>query len=291
MMLKYALFLGCLIPNRYPQIEAASRFSFRKLGVDVEDMEGVGCCPDPVGIRSIDERTWLLLAARNLCIGEEMGKNILTLCSGCYETLNSVNVMLKAREELRSDVNSELAKIGKKFKGEIEVRNLLQALEDDVGVENIRRLTVRPLNGLRVASHYGCHLTKPSSLARFDDPEKPSVLDRLISAVGAESVPYLNKLDCCGVGLSSIDSDTSTKILEKKLTDIQNAKAECMALVCPFCYGRYDLGQVQLARQRGVRFEIPVLYYSQLLAYALGAEPDSIGLQFNYVRPKMLLDR
>ncbi len=290
-MLKYSLFLGCLIPNRYPQIEAASRFAFKKMGVDVEDMEGVGCCPDPVGIRSIDERSWLLLAARNLCVGEELGKNILTLCSGCYETLNSVNVMLKAKEELRSDVNRELAKIGKKFKGEMEVRNLLQALEIDVGVENIRKRAVKPLKGLRVASHYGCHLTKPSSIARFDDPEKPSVLDRLISALGAESVPYLNKLDCCGVGLSSIDSDASTKILEKKLTDIQNAKADCMALVCPFCYGRYDLGQVQLARQQSVRFGIPILYYSQLLAYALGGEPDSIGLQFNYVRPKMLLDR
>ena len=101
-MVKYALYPGCLVSNRYPNLELAVRKIAESLDVHLEDMQGTSCCPEPQGIQSTDKRTWMTLAARNIVIAEEMGKDILTLCNGCFETLKSVNVRLKRHPELKT---------------------------------------------------------------------------------------------------------------------------------------------------------------------------------------------
>ena len=114
-LVDYALYPGCLVSNRYPHLELAVRKIAETLGVSLEDMQGTSCCPEPQGIQSTDKRTWMTLAARNIAIAEEMGKDILTLCNGCFETLKSVNVRLKRHPELMEDVNQTLAAIDKEY--------------------------------------------------------------------------------------------------------------------------------------------------------------------------------
>lgn len=282
--MKFALFLGCLIPNRYPEIEAATRKVLPKLGVELVDMEGASCCPAPGVIRSFDTKVWLLTAARNLAIAEKLGLDVITLCNGCYGSLKEANYILKNDEKRREEINRILAEINYNFSGNVEVKHLTEVLYFDVGVEAIRNL-VKTKIPVKAAVFYGCHLLKPSKLRPWQSAEKPTFLDELVEALGAKSVSYRDKIACCGAGggLRSGILDISLSILRERLQSIKEAGAECIVDVCPFCHLQFDAGQQQIAQKWGVAFDIPVIYYTQLLGLGLGFHPNELGLSSNVI--------
>lgn len=288
--MSYAFFPGCMIQMRLPYMETAARKSLEALGIELLDMPNASCCGDPIAFQSLDRETWLAIAARNLCIAEEMGKDILTLCSGCYETLKTANVTLKREGSLREEVNEVLSEVGREFKGSIEVKNLLEVLQG-VGAEKIRDLVVRPLRDLRVATHYGCHLVRPSDILNFDDPMRPVTFDRFIELTGADSVPYLKKMLCCGAGLRMIDAKKALSLVEMKLGYIEEAGADCMALLCPYCMLQYDVTQRMIKRGDGGRFRIPVLYYPELLCLSMGVKPEELGLRLHRISVEPVLKK
>ncbi len=161
--MKYAFFLGCLIPAREPNYENSVRKIAPELGIELVEMEGANCCA-PFSIQSVDYTSWLALAARNLCIAEEMGLNILTLCNDCYESLLMTNTILKEDKETRKKVNEILADVGLEFKGKTDVKIFSDVLYEDVGLEKVKNAVKEPFNGLRVAVQPGCHLTKPKRI-------------------------------------------------------------------------------------------------------------------------------
>lgn len=192
-MTGYALFLGCTIPARQPNYELSARKALAKLGIELVDLANMTCCAPPP-VQSIDLETGLSMAAYNICLAEEADLNMVTLCTGCFESLAMTNAMLKENEKLREKVNRILSKAGKEFQGSKEVKHYLQVLKDDVGVEHIKQSVSKPLGNLKVASFSGCHLLRPSELLKFDDPERPRIFDDLIEALGAKSIEYRNKL-------------------------------------------------------------------------------------------------
>ncbi|MBS7637291.1 CoB--CoM heterodisulfide reductase subunit B [Candidatus Bathyarchaeota archaeon] len=288
--MRYAFFLGCMIPLRLPHIERATRMALEAVGVELLDMEGASCCGEPISIQSLDREAWIALAARNLCIAEEMKADILTICSGCYETLKTANVSMKRETSLRERINEKLSAIGKEFRGTIEVKNIIEVL-GEVGEERIKAHLKRPLKGIRVAAHPGCHLLRPSEIIQFDDPMRPVLLDRLIRLLGAESIQYPKKMLCCGAGLRLVDLEKANKLVEMKLSLIESAETDCIVLVCPYCMIQYDLTQRMIKREDKAPFNIPVLYYSELLSLALGFSPSEIGLRFHRTSVEPLLKK
>lgn len=278
--MKFALFLGCVIPNRYPEIEASARKVLPKLGIEIVDMEGASCCPAPGVIRSFDTKIWLVTAARNLAIAEKLGLNILTLCNGCYASLKEANSILKKDSEKREETNKILNEISFNFKGDIEVKHLAEVLYFDVGVETIKN-AVKVNVPVRAAVFYGCHLLKPSELRPWQSYEKPTFLDELVEALGAKSVPYKDKMMCCGAGggLRSSFLDVSLSILRERLQSIKDAEASCIVNVCPFCHLQFDVGQQQISQKWNIAFNIPVIYYTQLAGLALGFKHQELGLK------------
>ena len=133
--MKYAFYLGCIVPNRYPNIEKATRVTLPRLGIELDELEGASCCPAPGVIKSFDRLTWLLLSARNLCIAEEMGLDILTLCNGCYATLKEANTILTGNEKEKRKINEMLSTIGRKFNGSIKVKHVGEVLYREVGLD------------------------------------------------------------------------------------------------------------------------------------------------------------
>jgi heterodisulfide reductase subunit B len=289
--MKLALYLGCVIPNRYPGIEAATRKVLPKLGVELVDMEGASCCPAPGVIRSFDRKIWLLTAARNLSIAEEMGLDVITLCNGCYASLKEADHILKIDDEERNYVNAELAEIGRNFKGSINVKHLAEALYFNVGVEDIKKTVKRKIQA-KAAVFYGCHLLKPSELRPWDSVDRPTFLDEMVEALGAESVPYRNKMMCCGAGggVRSGFLEISLDIVQERLQSMKEAGAECIVNVCPFCHLQFDLGQRQITQKRGENFNIPVIYYTQLLGLAMGFNIEELGLNMNATECKNLVN-
>jgi heterodisulfide reductase subunit B len=288
--MEYALFLGCMTPIRMPYMESSARAVLERFGVELVEMPGTGCCPDP-SLKSIDQTTWTSLAARNLTIAEEMGLNVLTLCNGCFETLKTVNVSLKGDEGLRATVNERLGRVGREYGGSIEVRHLVEVLTNDIGFEKISDAVERPLEGLRVAAHYGCHLLRPNSYLEVDDPVRPVLLDRLIELTGATSVPYYKSNLCCGAGTSLADSDTVKELVRYKLGWVKRAGADCMSVVCPYCMFQYDVIQRLVRDDAGDRFITPVLYYPEILLLALGVEPEELALDMHRTSVQGVIDK
>ncbi len=288
---KYAMFLGCLIPHRLPQMEAVARKVLNNLGIGLVEMPDASCCPDPVGIQAFDYGTWLILAARNLSIAEGLKLDVMTPCSGCYETLKVANTVLKGNAGLRESANRVLSGIGRKFNGGIEVRHLVEVLYKDVGPIKILKSVKRPLKGLRVAVHYGCHLLRPSEVMRFDDPERPVALDELVTAIGAESVSYARRMLCCGGGLRSIDSKVALAIVREKLVNVKRAGADCIVVVCPTCMLQYDMSQPLVQRAYSDDYSIPVFYYPELLDLAMGTKPGEMDFSFHRVNVAPIVDK
>ena len=284
-MKKLSLFLGCIVPNRYPGIEKATKLCLQKLGVDACDLPGASCCPAPGVFKSFDKATWLALASRNIVLSERMERDILTVCNGCYGSLADANMELKKDPEIRASTNSCLKGIGMEFKGTIEVRHIIEFLYKEFGTEKVRDYIERPLD-LKVALHYGCHLIKPSKDRNLGETESPIFFDELVEATGAKSLDYTDKMMCCGAGggVRSGHIAASLQMLERKLACIRRAGVDCIVNACPFCHLQFDRGQLAVNEKFGTDYSIPVLHYSQLLGLALGFSPDELGIEQNAVQ-------
>jgi len=280
--MKYAFFIGCTTLARLWPYEVSSRKVADHLGIDLLDMPGSGCCGTTY-LEALDHLTGLALAARNICIAEEIGADIITVCNGCTEVLTKANKELKSDPELRIKVNEVLAETGKEFKGTVEVKHFVRVLKEDVGLDNISEMITNPLDGLSVGAHYGCHILKPSDVMEFDDPEVPTTLDELIDLTGAKSVLYLNKLECCTGPIMGIREDVTWSVgLEKVNTVKENA--EVMVTCCPFCFLTYE--RCQLMEETPP--EVPVIHYPQFLGLAMGLSYDELGLDNNEIDPSVV---
>ena len=289
-MTSYALFLGCTIPARKPNYELSARKALAKLGIELVDLANMTCCCPPP-IQSIDLETSLVVAAYNICLAEEADMNIITLCSGCFESLAMANAMLKADEQLKVKINKILSKAGKEFQGNKEVKHFLQVLMDDVGLKRLKQSVSKPLSNLKVAAFYGCHALRPSELLKLDDPERPSLLENLIETLGAESLEYRNKLKCCGGLLRGYSDDLALNLAREKLVNTTKAGADCIATLCPFCFVALDIGQIQVKAKFQETYDMPVLHYSELLALALGIDPKELALQTHKIKTDKVLDK
>ena len=263
--MEIAYFLGCIMNNRYPGVEKATRKLFEALDIELKDMEGASCCPAPGVFGSFDEETWATIAARNLTIAEDMGADIMTECNGCFGSLFECNHMLKEDEDKKAKINANLAEVGREFKGTTNVKHFAQILRDDVGFEKLASLIEKPLD-LNVAVHYGCHFLKPTETIGIEDnAEDPSILDDLVEITGAKSVDYKDKMMCCGAGggLRSRDLDVA-------------AGVDAIVNVCPFCHLQFDQGQVEVNEKYGTDFALPVFHLAQLYGLAMGLSPEEL---------------
>jgi len=287
-LVKYAFFLGCLIPAREPQYESSVRKIAPELGIELVEMEGANCCA-PFSIQSMDYASWLSLAARNLCIAEQMGLNVLTLCNDCYESLLATNTILKENRELRDGVNAVLADAGLEFKGKTDVKVFSDALYEDVGVERVKDTVKKPFSGLRVAVQPGCHLTKPKRM-HFGQRTGITALDELVQATGAVSVPYERKEACCGGPLRGINDEVALSVAKQKLDSMKAAGVDGIVTVCPFCYLEMDMGQIEIKRHSHQEYDLPVVSFAELLRLAMGMKLEDWEVKAHRIPITKILD-
>ncbi len=285
--MKVAPFFGCMIPIKYPQMEAAFRRTMPNLGVELVDIDGFTCCPDPIYFKTKGVLDWLTIAARNLCVAEEAGLDLVTLCSGCTATLKEAKFLLAEDEDLKERVNERLMRVGKEYQGTVKVEHAVVVIRDELGIERVTESVVKPLDGIKVAIHYGCHLLKPSQIMHVDDADYPSILENLIAAIGATPVGHDRKLLCCGKGC--LDGDMPVEMVFDIFTSIRDSGADCMGLICPTCFSSFDLGQIVVGRKKNTKFDIPVIYYFQLLGLAQGLAPEEVGLNLHKVKADRIL--
>jgi heterodisulfide reductase subunit B len=294
-MKEFALFPGCLIPERVPSYEVSLRKTAEILGVKfVEPTEDAWTCCAPVGIVSLDHFTSLSIGARNLAVVEEMGLDtMVTPCNGCFEGLDRTASILSQEPETLAKVNEVLAEVDKEYKGTVNVRQLAEIYHDEelVGVNKIKENIVKPLDNLRVGIRPGCHLFRPIEVIGIDYSERYFFLDDLINATGAESVYYKHRLRCCGGLLRNVSDNLTEGMLRERLVELREAEVDCVVTVCPLCFLQFDLGQKLVERKFKETFNIPTLTYSELLGLGMGLSAEELGLQTHRIKASNLLKK
>ncbi len=213
------------------------------------------------------------MGARNLTLAEAEGKDIISLCNGCFQTLKLVNKELSHDEHEKEKINKILGAVGKEFKGTINVKHFVEVLHE-IGAEKIKEAITNELSGLKVACHTGCHYNRPSEIVQTDDPLKPVKLREIVAATGATPVDYDQEVLCCGSGVGNTEEEPAMQILSNKLSSAMNAGAEAIIVNCPACFQQFDTNQKKAEKQSGKTFGLPVLYITELLALAFGMKPD-----------------
>lgn len=281
--MKYAYFPGCVTPLRENAYEVSARRVIEKFGIELVELDGASCCG--FFLDAVDHLSSSVLAARNLSLAEEIGRDLLTLCPTCSGHLTRVKKEFLEDQKFRSSISAVLGKINRKLERSSEVKHIARVLVDDIGVERLRGSVVKPLRQLRVAPHHGCHIMKPSDQILFDNPENPKLLDSLIEATGAKCVDYLEKKLCCGAPLMGVNEALSLRVLEEKMRSIHDVEPDAIVTICPFCHTHFDLNQMRIegGREETGGRALPVLHYTQILGLAQGYEPDELGLYENRV--------
>ena len=292
-MSEYALFLGCTISVRGLNYELSTRKVADRLGIKFVDIPGFSCCGFPLG--SIHHNSAATIAARNLALAEAKNLNIVTLCSACTGHMTEVEKLFANGKNAKDakHINAKLKELGYEYNGGVKVKHFARLLYEDIGLDKLKESVSVPLTGLKIAPHYGCHYIKPSELFDgFDSPVDPQSLDRLIEVTGATPIQYRDKLQCCGGGILSIDEETPIEMVKQKLDHLKEVKADAMTLVCPFCNIMYDEYQPTLESKFETEYNIPVLYYPQLLGIAMGLDPKKdLAVKKNQVKVKPLLEK
>jgi heterodisulfide reductase subunit B len=257
------------------EYDVSTRLVCRHLDINLCEIEDWNCC-GATAAHSIDHSLAMKLAARNLSIVRDMKLDKLTApCAGCFSRLKTASHEIRNNPRVRQDIEVMLQSAAPV---EPEVVHLLQLLVYEMGIEAIKQKVVKPLKGLRLAAYYGCLLTRPHHIVQFDRSEQPVSLDMLLQSLGAETVNWGHKAECCGGGYAASQTDIVADLGGQILESARQAGAEAIVVACPMCQSNLDMRQKAIAEQRGVDYKMPVIYFTQLMGLAFGYRPNQLNL-------------
>lgn len=285
--MKYAYYPGCSAHSTARDMHQSCLSVAKTLGIELNEIQGWTCCGASAAHQT-DRKLAASLASANLLLAKEMGMDMVVSCAACYSRSKVANYEINGSEDMRQSVADSL---GQTYDGSVRVRHFVEILAGELGPAELRKKVVRPLKGLMVAAYYGCYLVRPPEATCFDDPENPTIIENLIDVTGATAVEWSGKVDCCG-GMQNL---TRTEITIRRSAAViemaQAAGAGCMVVACPMCQISLDLRQADMERLLGKKYEMPVLYVTQLLGLSLGVPPRELGFDKLMVSPKALLRR
>ncbi|MGB8887235.1 MAG: CoB--CoM heterodisulfide reductase iron-sulfur subunit B family protein [Candidatus Korobacteraceae bacterium] len=282
--MKYAYYPGCSLKGTGRAYEESLLAVFRALDVELEELEDWNCCGATTYI-SYGELQSYALAARNLSLAKQTGNELIAPCAACYLVLNKTQHCVHDYPWIGEIVDRALDAIKLPRDISVKVRHPLEILLNDVGLDRLKAKVVHPLSGLKIAPYYGCQMVRPYAL--FDNQRNPTSMDRVLEACGATIVHYPVKTHCCGGSQKGTLPEIGLNLIRRLLTEAQRNGAEVIATVCPLC--QFNLEGFQDEARSTSAFHIPVLYFTQLLAVALGIPLKAAGFQRSFVSIEPLL--
>jgi heterodisulfide reductase subunit B len=276
--MKYIYYPGCSLEGSAREYDVSTRAAMEALGAELVELDDWTCCGASAA-EAISALMPLVLGGRNLALGERMGVegDFLVPCSACYLNLKRVTEKIATEDRLLERINAALTEENLHLKGEARVRHLLDIISRDFDPEDIRERVRRPLEGFRVAPYYGCQCLRPYAV--FDDPERPTSMEPLIEALGAQIHPWQMGGKCCGAGLMTTKKDVALELTGAILKAAQGA--DCIVTVCPMCQMNLEAFQTDVSKHCKQDVQISVLYLPQLMGLAFGLPKASLGLELN----------
>ena len=282
-----AYYPGCTLKTKAKNLEETAIASMEVLGFKLEEITRWNCC-GAVHSLADDDLIHQVAPVRNLIRVKKQGKTkLVTLCAFCLNALKRANLLMRENKEKRDTLNDFIDE-GIDYCGEVEVVHLLEVLRDEIGWEALTQKVKLPLRDLKVAPYYGCMLLRPREVA-IDSEENPIILRKFLEALGATPIDFPESTRCCGSYQIISDTGVISAYAWDILSSALSRGAEALVLTCPLC--DYDLGQGQkeLVKKRAEFREMPIFYFTQLLAIALGLDPQVCHFELNYGDPESLL--
>ncbi len=293
--LKYAYFPGCVAQGACRELYMSTHELTQALGIELVELKKAACC----GSGTFKEDSQLLedsVNARNIALAEQLQLPLLTHCSTCQGVIGHVDDRLKASQtsnpEYIQQINGLLTQQGcSPYQGSTEVKHLLWALVGDYGLEALEKRVKQQLSGLKCAAFYGCYLLRAQASLPFDDPFQPESMENVFRTVGATPVYFRGRTQCCGWPLASYATADSFKMAGSRIQEAIAAGADCLVTPCPLCHLNLDSRQPEVEQAIGQKLGLPVLHLPQLVALALGVEPQKLGLGKHIVSTRPVLEK
>lgn len=279
--MKYLYYPGCSLKGAAIDYDESFQAVASSLGIEIKEMEDWECCGATVA-KSVDKELSETLPLSTLKSADKEEKDLLMLCPSCY--VNHLQVKLKAQDDKAFMEQLSLGQIP-------EIKQLLEVLAFDVDVEEIKKLVIKPLKGIKVLPYYGCLTVRPFRLGGKESHENPKVMENIIEATGAQPVFFPYKVDCCGGTLLLSKEKTALKLCANILKQAKKLSPDCIVVSCPLCHFMLDAKQRTIEKELKEKLNLPVLYITQLLGLALGIDEKKLGIQRLVTSPKRLLQK
>jgi len=278
-----AYYKGCLASLSAKELDTSTRALAPKVGYELVELESVTCC-GAGDIHEAEPDYYLHLNARILAYAEATGcDTLMTVCNVCTLNLRQANHQLTIDEDLRERVNDNLEQVGvPRYNGTVDVKHFLWLIAGE-SFGALQAAAHKGLRGLKIAPFYGCQILRPSKLMGFEDPDKPSSLERIIEACGGEAIDYPAKIKCCGFPIIQAREDTALAELIQPIEQAMEAGADAMVTPCPLCHLSLDAWQSKLKKQTGKDFAMPILHLSQLVGVAAGLTDSELKFKRHVV--------
>lgn len=289
--MKYAFYPGCVSRGAAPELFASTVEACGKLGIelDFEPMKTASCTGSGV-LQEKNQRLGDTLNARTFALAEQSGMPLLTICSTCQGVMSQANERFKGDSDYLAAINEDLAEEGLEYMGTANPRHLLWVLVEDLGLQKLKSMVVKPLSGFKVAPFYGCYLVRPSSALGLDEkPERRDSLEKVIETLGAQVVDFPGKTLCCGFPILMVNQTNAVKMVANHTTSAKELGADAMVTPCPLCHLNLDGYQPQAASVHGQPIDLPILHLPQMLGLALGVDPKAMRLNKHIISTTKLL--
>jgi succinate dehydrogenase / fumarate reductase cytochrome b subunit len=287
-----AYYKGCLASLSAKELDTSTQALAPKVGLDLVELKSVTCC-GAGDIQEAEPDYYVHLNARILAYASDTGADtLMTVCNVCTLNLRQANFQLMNDPALRERVNRNLVSVGvPRYDRDVDVRHLLWEVAEGEGYELLKASAHRGLKGLKIAPFYGCQILRPSKIMGFEDPDRPSSLERIIEACGGEAVDYPAKLKCCGFPIIQAREETALGELIAPIEQAKEAGADAMVTPCPLCHLSLDAWQSKLKESTGRDFGMPILHLSQLIGVAAGLEESELQFKRHVVSVEPVLEK
>jgi heterodisulfide reductase subunit B2 len=272
---KYAYYPGCSLECTAAAYDVSVRAVAEAFHVNLCEVDDWNCC-GATEYFSQDELTACSVIARNLALVDKKLDQLIAPCAACFLNLKKTDKLMATDPHMEGLINEALAAGGLHYDpGRVRVRHLLEVLHTDVGEEAVRKMVVRPLTGLRVAPYYGCVWVRP--IADVDNTEYPVKMDEMFKWLGAEVVDYPVKAHCCGGHMTQISEPQAFELIRRLLQSAVDKEADMILCMCPMCQLNLDAYQARVNGHFSTHFNMPIVFFTQLMGIALGISPEKLG--------------
>lgn len=287
---RYPYYPGCSLQHRSHAYQQSTEAIARSLGFELVELDDWNCC-GATEYFSVNRLPAYALVARNLALAVEQGAaEVVVPCSACFLNLHKTDKNMGQYPELGAKVNKALAAGNLHYEpGTVKVRHLLEMILTDIGLERLKDRTRRPLYGLKLAPYYGCLVARPDSV--FDSTEHPTAMDKMLEALGAQVVPFSLKTFCCGGHMTQISEETALDMIHRIVKCAADSGADALVTLCPMCQLNLDVYQDAANRFFETSYQVPVLFFTQVIGVALGLSAKELGFGQEFVDARVALNK